>query len=53
MLNFGLTVEQLLIDLESAFPHCRPEPSDKMKRIMFNAGQRSVIEFIKQRLEDE
>lgn len=53
MLNFGLTVEQLLLDLEVAFPQQRPEPSDRMQHIMFNAGQRSVIEYIKRVIEDE
>ena len=48
MLSLGLTVEKLLADLEDNFPPSRPSPSDKIEDIMYRSGQRSVVEYIKQ-----
>ena len=47
-LSLGLTVEKLLADLEDNFPPSRPSPSDKIEDIMYRSGQRSVVEYIKQ-----
>ena len=51
-LSLGLTVEKLLADLEDNFPPSRPSPSDKIEDIMYRSGQRSVVEHIKQVIED-
>jgi hypothetical protein len=51
-LSLGLTVEKLLADLEDNFPPSRPSPSDKIEDIMYRSGQRSVIEHIKQVIDD-
>jgi hypothetical protein len=48
-----LTVEKLLADLEVTFPPSRPSPVDKIEDIMYRSGQRSVIEYIKQIIDDE
>ena len=52
-LSLGLTVEKLLADLEDNFPPSRPSPSDKIEDIMYRSGQRSVVEYIKQVINDE
>jgi hypothetical protein len=52
-LSLGLTVEKLLADLEDNFPPSRPSPSDKIEDIMYRSGQRSVVEYIKQVIDDE
>ena len=52
-LSLGLTVEKLLADLEDNFPPSRPSPSDKIEDIMYRSGQRSVVEYIKQVIDNE
>jgi hypothetical protein len=52
-LSLGLTVDKLLADLEDNFPPSRPSPIDKIEDIMYRSGQRSVVEYIKQIIEDE
>jgi hypothetical protein len=47
-LSLGLTVEKLLAELEDNFPPSRPSPSDKIEDIMYRSGQRSVVEYINQ-----
>ena len=51
-LSLGLTVEKLLADLEDNFPPSRPSPSDKIEDIMYRSGQRSVVEYIKQGIDN-
>lgn len=53
MLSLGLTVEKLLADLEDNFQPSRPCPTDKIEDIMYRSGQRSVVEYIKQIIEEE
>jgi hypothetical protein len=52
-LNFGLTVESLLVLLEENFKHYQATPHDAYETIMYRSGQRSVVEYIKQVIEDE
>jgi hypothetical protein len=47
-LSLGLTVEKLLAELEDNFPPSRPSPLDKIEDIMYRSGQRSVVEYINQ-----
>jgi hypothetical protein len=47
-LSLGLTVEKLLVELEANFPPSRPSPTDKIEDIMYRSGQRSVVEYINQ-----
>jgi hypothetical protein len=51
-LSLGLTIEKLLADLEDNFPPSRPSPSDRIEDIMYRSGQRSVVEYIKQVIDD-
>ena len=52
-LSLGLTVDKLLAELEDNFPPSRPSPSDKIEDIMYRSGQRSVVEYIKQVIDNE
>ena len=40
-------VEKLSEQLEDVFPHYIPTPTDELSLIMYRAGQRSVVEYIK------
>jgi hypothetical protein len=50
-LNLGLTVEKLLAEMEETFPVFLPQPSDPQNMIMYKSGQRSVIEWLINRIE--
>jgi hypothetical protein len=52
-LNLGLTVEQLLAELEDVFPPVNPTPDTSLNQIMYRAGQRSVLEWIQNKLDDD
>lgn len=52
-LNLGLTVEALLAELEQHFPYYPPHPNDTDRMILYKAGQRSIVEWIKLRLEED
>lgn len=53
MLNLRLTVEGLLGELDQNFPYSNPHPDDQTNHIMYRAGQRSIIDWIRQRIEEE
>tara|TARA_E500000318_G_scaffold96509_1_gene96893 strand:- start:699 stop:863 length:165 start_codon:yes stop_codon:yes gene_type:complete len=53
MLNLGLTLEGLLGELDQKFPEHRPLPDDPITHIMFRAGQRDIIDWIRQRITEE
>ena len=52
-LSFGLTVERLLDELQDRFPLTNPGPSDQINAIMYQAGQRSVVDWIQSRITNE
>ena len=52
-LNLGLTVERLLEELEDKFPPKSPHPKEELNTIMYQAGQRSIVEWINKRINDE
>ena len=45
-------LERLYDELDEKFPHYHPTPTDDMNRIMYRAGQRHVVNFIKSKLGD-
>ena len=53
MRNLGLTVDQLLAELEDVFPPVNPTPDTSLSNIMYRAGQRSVVEWINSKLDEE
>tara|TARA_Y100000033_G_scaffold47043_1_gene52243 strand:+ start:326 stop:493 length:168 start_codon:yes stop_codon:yes gene_type:complete len=53
MLNIGLTVDALVSELEDRFPLTNPGPADQINSIMYQAGQRSVVDWINSRIQNE
>jgi len=53
MLNIGLTVESLVNELENVFPITNPSHDTPINLIMYRSGQRSVVEWIAQRIKNE
>tara|TARA_B100000073_G_scaffold263741_1_gene223464 strand:- start:740 stop:871 length:132 start_codon:yes stop_codon:yes gene_type:complete len=43
----------MLAKLVETFPPLNPTPEDTMERIMFRSGQRSVVEWIQEYMENE
>ena len=48
----GIQARGLLHELEERFPPVNPSPYDQDREIMYSAGQRSVVEWIKQYMEE-
>jgi hypothetical protein len=42
----GMQASALLQTLEETFPPTNPNPEDTMEKIMYRSGQRSVVEWI-------
>lgn len=47
-MRFPHTTEELILQLEATFPETIPAPGDPHDEIMFTAGQRSVVHYLKQ-----
>ena len=47
----GTNLQALVDELDDCFPPVNPTPKDTDREIMYRAGQRAVVEFIKQKLE--
>ena len=48
----GLQLSAVLAQLEEDFPAFTPHPNDPINLIMYKSGQRSVIEYIKHKLDE-
>ena len=48
----GPNPESLLLEMEEKFPPLNPHPKEELASIMYKAGQRSVIEWYKSRLDE-
>ena len=48
----GPTVESILVELETIHPPLNPNPDESMEKIMYRSGQRSVVEWIRNRIEE-
>ena len=51
--TLGLQSSQVIRQLDETFPPVNPSPNDDIKVIMYKAGQRHVIEWIKQQMEQQ
>ena len=49
----GPNLESILLELEENFPPTNPHPKEEIGAIMYKAGQRSVVEWIKDRINNE
>jgi hypothetical protein len=50
---YGMTVKTILAEMEENFPPTNPGPSDSISTIMYRSGQRSVVEWLLNRLEQD
>ena len=48
----GMTANAMLAKLEETFPPTNPTPEDTMEKIMYRSGQRSVVEWVIQYMEE-
>jgi hypothetical protein len=49
----GLQLQSILQELEENFPPINPHPDDPTNLIMYRSGQRSVVEWITNRLNED
>jgi hypothetical protein len=47
-----MTASAMLSKLEETFPPTNPTPEDTMEKIMYRSGQRSVVEWVIQYMEE-
>ena len=48
----GMTATAMLSKLDETFPPTNPTPEDTMEKIMYRSGQRSVVEWVIQYMEE-
>ena len=48
----GLQANTLLNEANEIFPPVNPSPTDDLALIMYRAGQRSVVEWLQQQMEN-
>jgi hypothetical protein len=49
----GLQLQGLLQQLEETFPPTNPHPDDTLSQIMYRSGQRNVVEWIYETLNED
>ena len=49
---FGMQAKVLLQELDTTFPPTNPNPDMTMEQIMYRSGQRSVVEWIENKMEE-
>ena len=49
----GTNLQALVDELDECFPPLNPSPRDTDREIMYRAGQRSVVEFLKEKLNND
>ena len=47
---FGIQANAIINELDDYFPPVNPTPTDTIESIMYKAGQRSVVEWLQQRM---
>lgn len=50
--TLGMEHRAIISQLEQDFPPVNPSPDDSIEKIMYQAGQRSVIEWLINRIEN-
>ena len=49
----GIEANAVIKEMEEIFPPVNPSPADDIKAIMYKAGQRSVVEWLIKRMEND
>lgn len=50
---FPIISEELLIELDDLFPNESAKPDDTINHLMYRGGQRSVVEFLKVKFNEQ
>jgi len=50
--DLPVTTDDLIKFLDKTFPIRTPQPNESLSEIMYRSGQRSVIDFLKQKAND-
>ncbi len=51
--TMGMELRALSMQMEEQFPNITPMPGDSIEKIMYRSGQRSVVEWLLNRLEGD
>ena len=49
---FGMEARAVLSEMDERFPVVNPSPDDSIEKIMYRSGQRSVVEWLVNRLDN-
>jgi len=49
----GPTIESVLHEMDVLYPPINPHPKEELASIMYKAGQRSVVEWYRDKLQNE
>ena len=49
----GPTLESILLELDEKFPTVNPHPKEEIGAIMYKSGQRSVVDWINNRINND
>ena len=50
---FGMEARAVLSEMDERFPVVNPSPDDSIEKIMYRSGQRSVVEWLRNRLDND
>ena len=50
---FGMEARAVMTEMESTFPPVTPTPDDTIEKIMYRSGQRSVVEWLQTKLDED
>ena len=48
----GPSLESILLEMEEKFPPVNPHPKEEIGAIMYKSGQRSVVDWLRNRIEE-
>ena len=51
--TYGMTVKSILAEMEENFPPTNPGPGDSLSTVMYRSGQRSVVEWLLNKLNED
>tara|TARA_R100000008_G_scaffold83980_1_gene70287 strand:+ start:50 stop:238 length:189 start_codon:yes stop_codon:yes gene_type:complete len=49
----GPNLESILLEMKEKFPPVNPHPKEEISTIMYKAGQRSVVDWLENRLSED
>ena len=49
----GMETHAMVKELDDNFPPLTPSPDDTIEKIMYRSGQRSVVEWLKPKLDED